>query len=332
MACIKWPQPFANLFWVKCHPSKALPQIKPRQEPQNRPSFLPTIKPHPLNPLTEGPPPLYWLGTSRWCFSPYVSFTILIIYLLLLPQHSCRSCLVSVYCVCWACAYLPWREGCMGFWACIASLTFLKDLVISGQKFLPFQPTELLFLSFLFQLHLWACWLSFLPCWPIGFITSFLGLPRPIYFAFTSYYARGLIGCYSCHAGPLSLLPLFLDFSAHLFCLYLLLCPWAYWLSFLPRWAIRLMTSSLGLPQLIYSTFTPYFMGLLTITPITLAHWIYYLTFTTYTLFSSHFPYFWASSAIGPFGKNRHQQFVLENVVHILSHICYKTLLVMNSS
>ena len=27
--------------------------------------FLPTAKPHPLNPLTEDPPPMYWLGTYR---------------------------------------------------------------------------------------------------------------------------------------------------------------------------------------------------------------------------------------------------------------------------
>ena len=26
----------------------------------------------------------------------------------------------------------------------------------------------------------WACWLSFLPCWPIELATSFLGLPDPI--------------------------------------------------------------------------------------------------------------------------------------------------------
>jgi len=33
----------------------------------------------------------------------------------------------------------------------------------------------------------WACWLPFLPRWPIGFITSFLGVPRSIYIIFTSY-------------------------------------------------------------------------------------------------------------------------------------------------
>ena len=31
--------------------------------------LLPTAKPHHLIPLTYGPPPLYWLGTGRWCLS-----------------------------------------------------------------------------------------------------------------------------------------------------------------------------------------------------------------------------------------------------------------------
>ena len=220
MACIKWPQPFACLFWEKCHPSKALPQKKSWQELQNRPSFLPTTKPHPLNVLIEGPPPLYWLGTSKWCFSPCVSSIILCICL---PRHSYCSCLISFYYACWACAYLPRCEGCVGFWARIASLAFLMDWVLSGQKFLPFTK--------------------------LYFCNSF------------SCYAHGTASCHFCHVGPLGLLPLFLGFlgpftlslplivpmsllafifamlahwvyylfswvsSAHLFCLYLLLCP-----------------------------------------------------------------------------------------------------------
>ena len=78
-------------------------------------------------------------------------------------------------------------------------------------------------LYFYFLLCPWACWLSFLPCWPIGFITSFLGLPRLIYFTFTSYYAHGPASYHSFHVGRLSLLPFFL-----------------------------------GLPQPIYFTFTSY--------------------------------------------------------------------------
>ena len=58
----------------------------------------------------------------------------------------------------------------------------------------------------------WVCWLSFLPCLPIELFSSFPGIPRPIYFTFTSCCAYGSIGCYSCHVGPLDFLPLFLGF------------------------------------------------------------------------------------------------------------------------
>jgi len=72
---------------------------------------------------------------------------------------------------------------------------------------------------------------------------------------------------------------------AYLLCLYLLLCPWAYWLLFLPRWPIEFITTFLGL-------FNPFIlslplivsMGLLAVIPTTLGHWAYDL-------------FFWASSA-----------------------------------
>ena len=133
-------------------------------------------------------------------------------------------------------------------------------------------PTDLPHLYLLF--FLWASWLLFLPCWPIGLATSFLELSRPIYFIFTSYSSHGLASCYSCHVGPLGLLPLFLGFLAplisslplillmglltvipamlahwtcylfswaslaHLLYLYLSFFPWACWLLFLPCWLI----------------------------------------------------------------------------------------------
>ena len=31
--------------------------------------LLPTARPHPLLPQSHGPPPLYWLGTGKWCLS-----------------------------------------------------------------------------------------------------------------------------------------------------------------------------------------------------------------------------------------------------------------------
>ena len=206
------PSPLLAFFGQNAVPARYFSHKKPWQELHNKPSFLPTTKPHPLNPLTECLPPLYCLGTSRWCSNLCVSSTILCICLLLFPRHSSCSCLVSFCYACWARAYLPWREGCVGFWARIASVHFLMDWVLSGQKFLPFQPTRLLFLPFFFLLCPWAYWLSFLPCWLIRFITYFLGLPQPIYFVFTSYCAYGPVGCHSCHVGPLGLLSIFLGF------------------------------------------------------------------------------------------------------------------------
>ena len=104
---------------------------------------------------------------------------------------------------------------------------------------------------------------------------SSLGLSRPIYFTFIFYYAHGSINCHSYHVGPLSLLPLFLSF----------LSPFA-----------------LLLPLIVS-------MSLLAVIPVMLVHWDYYLTFITYTPFSSHFPYCWVSFAIGPFVKSGHLQF-----------------------
>ena len=60
---------YVYFFWVRCHPSRTFLPKELEREPQNRLPFLPTAKPHPLIPLTHGPPPLYWLGIGRWCLS-----------------------------------------------------------------------------------------------------------------------------------------------------------------------------------------------------------------------------------------------------------------------
>ena len=57
-------------FWVSFHPSSKFLPKKLEWEPHNRPHFLPIAKPHPLKALTCDPPPMYWLGTSRWCSGP----------------------------------------------------------------------------------------------------------------------------------------------------------------------------------------------------------------------------------------------------------------------
>ena len=86
----------------------------------------------------------------------------------------------------------------------------------------------------------WVCWRLFLPCWPIGFITSLLGLPRPIYSIFTSYCVHGLTGYHSCLVGLLNLLPCFYYFY-HLYSFFLpsflLLGFFCYWVFFNQKWA-----------------------------------------------------------------------------------------------
>ena len=90
-------------------------QKKLRQEPRNRPLFLPTTKPHPLNTLTYGLPPMYWLGTSRWCPSPLCKFhSVYVCFLLAFtPFLLLLHCLVLL-CVL-VCVYPLWCEGCMSF-------------------------------------------------------------------------------------------------------------------------------------------------------------------------------------------------------------------------
>ena len=285
MACIKWPQHIASFFWAKCHPNKAFSLKGASTRTLKQSHFLPTTKPRPLNPLTKDLPRLYQLSTSRWCSDLCVTSIILCVCLPLLTRHFCHSCLVSFCYMSWVCAFTPWCEE-RGFLGLYDLLLFLhRPGHCLGRSSCP-SNLLLLFLSWL-----WACWMSFLPCWPIKFITSSFGFPQTIYFTFTSYYALGFAGCHSCHVGPLDLLPLFLGFhgpftlllpfivpmgllavilvilahwiyylfswafTAQLLCFCHLLCPQTFQLTFLPCWPIEFITSFLGFSRPIYFTF-----------------------------------------------------------------------------
>ena len=132
----------------------------------------------------------------------------------------------------------------------------------SWQKPLSIQLVGLLLLLPLFLPYPWASWLSFLPCWLIGFTTSFLRLPRLIYFTFTSYYIHGPISCHSYHVGLLGLSFLSLGFHSPFTLLLPLIMP----------------------------------MGLLAIISAMLAHWANYLFPVP---FSFIFPYCSASLLLG---------------------------------
>ena len=83
------------LFWARCHFSRTFPPKEFEREPKNRIPLLPTARPHPLLPLTHGPPPLYWLGTGRWCLS-----LVCVLYFHISPLLFWYSCVCDCLQVC----------------------------------------------------------------------------------------------------------------------------------------------------------------------------------------------------------------------------------------
>ena len=111
------------LIWVVCHPSKTFPPKELEWKPQNRLPFLPSARPHPLLPLTCDPPPLYWLGTSRWCLSliraplPYEFIVFLAFMRLSLPAGLSSPVTCSAACL----TFVAW----MSHWVFILCILFL---------------------------------------------------------------------------------------------------------------------------------------------------------------------------------------------------------------
>ena len=101
MACIKWSQPVFTPFGRNVILAKHFPKRNLGRNPRID-LISPTVKPNPLNPLTESPPPMYWLGTHRWCPRACTSATTIWVCLLLFPRHFCHSYIIFfcyAYCV-----------------------------------------------------------------------------------------------------------------------------------------------------------------------------------------------------------------------------------------
>ena len=64
------PNPYLPLLGEMSSQQDISPQKSLSENLKIDPLFLPTTKLHPLNTLTRGPPPMYWLGTNRWCLGP----------------------------------------------------------------------------------------------------------------------------------------------------------------------------------------------------------------------------------------------------------------------
>ena len=89
MACIPTIYYF---FWVKYHPNKVYSQKKSRQETKYRPHFLPTTKPHPLNPLDCGPTSLVLAGYKLVVLRTLCACSTIFYFCpLSFPRRFCRS-------------------------------------------------------------------------------------------------------------------------------------------------------------------------------------------------------------------------------------------------
>ena len=73
-------------FWIRYHPSKIYSQKKSWQETKYRPSFPPTTKPRPLNPLDRGPTSLVLAGYRLVVLRPFCACST--VFYVCLPCHS----------------------------------------------------------------------------------------------------------------------------------------------------------------------------------------------------------------------------------------------------
>ena len=167
MACIKWSQ---LLLLLDEMPSQQ--DISPQRSLSGNPKIDPppwfSLPPeHTLRPLTHGPPPMYWLGTSRWWLGPLCMLHYRLNLFLSGPHTISNASVFVLFC-------------CM-FW-----LVFISCGVKDVWAFRLMFPTFHLFLGLGIA---WAKAFTFLlsPC-------SFLS------------YVCGPLGCGSCHTTSLCLL------------------------------------------------------------------------------------------------------------------------------
>ena len=233
---------------MRCHPSKTSLPKKLEQEPQNRPLFLPTAKPHHLKALTYGPPPMYWLGTSRWYPGPFCMlhsvwicfFQVFTLFLLppclfdfAVHASRCLSFVAWRICGLWGPYSLPFTLSWT--WCCLDKSLYLPvELIISFSM-----TVSLLATDYTILLHR-ACYnftSLFISCYPMGLWVDTPAVPAHFF------------------------INLLLKASlAHFPHLYLF---WAL-LPNIPTMPTHFTTSSLKLPRPIYSFFTSFtLMGFL---------------------------------------------------------------------
>ena len=103
MACIKWSHLILTSFGWDAIPARHFSQRSLSKNPKIDSLFLPTTRPHPLIPLTRGPPPMYWLGASRWCLGP-----LCMLYFRLNPFLSSLHIIFATFVFVWFCCTFWW--------------------------------------------------------------------------------------------------------------------------------------------------------------------------------------------------------------------------------
>ena len=224
MACIKWSQLIITCFGWNSILAGHFSQRGLSGNPKIDHLFLPTTRPHPLIPLTCGPPPMYWLGTSRWCLGPlYILHFHLNPFLSSLHAISVASMFVwfcytfwwvfnscSVKEICDFGLMFPTFHSSISYYPWAYGLMFLSCQRTSSSIFYSGFP----WLTFYIFTSIGLCWLTFLLCQPIsllhssgflgpftsslpllvnGLFARFFGLPQPNYHIFTCYYSSSLL-------------------------------------------------------------------------------------------------------------------------------------------
>ena len=103
---------FASFGWYVI-PAGNFPQNSLSGNPKIGSPLLPIARPYPLLPHTRGAPPLYWLGTGKWCLSlvnaplPYESIAFLAFMCLTLPTDLFASAACSGACL----TFMAWMSS-----------------------------------------------------------------------------------------------------------------------------------------------------------------------------------------------------------------------------
>ena len=178
LTCIKWSQSFITYIWAKMLSQQSISQKRAWLDTKNKPFPPPHQTTPSISPLTVGPPPLHWLGTSWWCSDHNVVIPLLSVFVFLLSHaisavatQLCLVLLLHSLCLCF------FFYG--GWYGLVPFLPFLRPVGLPTAIFCRVSPLGFISLSFLsgfycplflplltnLFLHPFLLVIGFLCCW-----------------------------------------------------------------------------------------------------------------------------------------------------------------------